>query len=635
MNARLRWALPTGALVLAGIGILGIVQANRAVEEAIVDVAKSGIAATLRPVSEAVPPGVDFLSASPDFIDGRLFQESLYLSGAGGIWAYDLAGNLHASYLVGRDLPPSPPVAMAVGSVTGAAEPRLWIGTSDGILLFDGTRFSEIRIEQEGVGNVTSLLMLPTGVLLVGFSKAGVMAYDGVGIAPFHSTLQDIPVTVLAGEAGDLWIGTRDRGVIHWHGGSAEVFGLDTGLLGDHVLSITTERDRAFVGTPLGVSEFRDGHWVRNVAEGVLASSLLQTDDHLLIGTLDEGVIDVRLDGIRPPSFGQLSGFQPVRVRQLFEIQGRAFALTEDSLLEWAAGTGLWAELIRANAVWTDRNVSALAIDRAGRLWVGYFDRGLDIAAGPELDRVIHIEDDQLFCINRIVPDPYREALVVATANGMVLLGLEGEVLRRVGASDGLISEHVTDVAIDADGLAVATAGGVTLMDPAGPQSIYAFHGLVNNHVYTLGQRGSDIYAGTLGGLSLIRDGFVRESFTTSNSPLRHNWISAVVDSNGVWFVGTYGGGILRLDSESWEEFPDIPAGTVINPNAMLAGHGRVFAGTLGDGLLVYSEEAGRWTARRQGLPSPNVTALAASDDRLYVGTDNGVVSMPLPEILR
>jgi ligand-binding sensor domain-containing protein len=53
-----------------------------------------------------------------------------------------------------------------------------------------------------------------------------------------------------------------------------------------------------------------------------------------------------------------------------------------------------------------------------------------------------------------------------------------------------------------------------------------------------------------------------------------------------------------------------------------------VYAGTLDRGLAVYHRAAGRWTFTTAGLPSHNVTALAARDGKLYVGTDNGQVRM-------
>src|SRR5206468_5114753 len=93
------------------------------------------------------------------------------------------------------------------------------------------------------------------------------------------------------------------------------------------------------------------------------------------------------------------------------------------------------------------------------------------------------------------------------------------------------------------------------------------------------------------------------------------------------WMVGTYGAGVLALDrSGRFHSFEQATGDLEINPNAMLVTRDHVFAGTLGRGLYVYEREAERWFAIEQGLPSSNVTALAAANGYLYVGTDNGLV---------
>src|SRR5438034_295390 len=81
------------------------------------------------------------------------------------------------------------------------------------------------------------------------------------------------------------------------------------------------------------------------------------------------------------------------------------YALTDDSMYRLDTSSGEWARVVSAAAgALTNRNISALALGRGGRLWVGYFDRGLDIME-PDHERVAHLEDDHLFCINRIVQE--------------------------------------------------------------------------------------------------------------------------------------------------------------------------------------------------------------------------------------
>jgi len=131
----------------------------------------------------------------------------------------------------------------------------------------------------------------------------------------------------------------------------------------------------------------------------------------------------------------------------------------------------------------------------------------------------------------------------------------------------------------------IATPAGLTIVDAAGTRSLNAFHGLVNNHVYAIASEGRTILAGTLGGLSVLEDGVVKASYTTSNSRLKHHWITALGRVGDDWFAGTYGAGVLRLDAMGqWRSFPEASDAFVVNPNAMLVTESRVYAGTLDRG---------------------------------------------------
>jgi ligand-binding sensor domain-containing protein len=247
-----------------------------------------------------------------------------------------------------------------------------------------------------------------------------------------------------------------------------------------------------------------------------------------------------------------------------------------------------------------------------------------------QLEGATHHEDDTLFCVNRIVTDEQRNRTAVATANGLVLFDAAGEPRQVMGRKDGLLSDHVTDVAFRERGMVVATPAGLSFVDGAGVRSLYVFHGLVNNHVYTVAARGSQIVAGTLGGVSVLNDDIVRANYTTANSHLRHNWITALLRVGDEWFAGTYGAGVLRLDENGeWHAFPDLKDAFVVNPNAMIESGGQVYAGSLDRGLFIFDRSSGRWKSTLMGLPSKNVTALAAGGGYLYAGTDNGLVRIP------
>ncbi len=153
-----------------------------------------------------------------------------------------------------------------------------------------------------------------------------------------------------------------------------------------------------------------------------------------------------------------------------------------------------------------------------------------------------------MFCVNRVLLDSKTGTIDVATANGLVRFDSSGSEQQVLTRADGLIADHVTDVAAYRDGIALATPAGLTFLDVSGARSMYAFQGLVNNHVYALGVSGDQLVAGTLGGLSVLEKGDVMANYTTSTSSLKHNCITAVVPVGTEWMVGTYGAGILGLD---------------------------------------------------------------------------------------
>jgi ligand-binding sensor domain-containing protein len=314
-------------------------------------------------------------------------------------------------------------------------------------------------------------------------------------------------------------------------------------------------------------------------------------------------------------------------VRQFLGTEEGVLVLTRTGIFEINARGFGWKQVLQPRpTLLNDSNVSALASDKRGQLWVGYFNRGLDILSNGS-GRALHVENDRVFCVNRIWPDTNGDTVEVATANGLVRFGENGSQEQVLTQADGLIANHVTDVVSYRDGLAVATPAGITFLDAEGARSMYSFHGLVNNHVYALGVSGDDLMAGTLGGLSAIEKGFVHANYTAGRSGLKQNWITAVVRVDNEWMIGTYGSGVVGMDSAGkFYGYETATAAMEVNPNAMLVSSDHVFAGTLGDGLLVYDREKRRWSVLREGLPSGNVTALAQSNGYVYVGTDNGLV---------
>jgi len=625
----LRLVVAACALVAATLAGLIVWRGTRALRSAAEDVqAENEFRITVQPF---LPRMTAFqpISAPTAFRQAAQFQQHLYIAGPAGLSEYDENGKMVRGYAVGRQLPGSPLIAITPAVLSDSRVPELVIATAhDGILAFDGRSFRQILPANPEAREINAILPTASGHLLIGTSKRGVLLYDGKRLTVFHTTLDRLHVTALAGADSDLWAGTLNRGVFHFHGGETENFTETQGLPDPQVLSLAVSGGTTFVGTATGVAEFQGGRFARVLAPGVLSTALLASDNELYVGSMDQGVLPILLAG-RRPNPDQRSGSELIDIRQLFASGGTIFAVARDGLYRTTTHALGWQRVLDPGpAELSDRNVSALAADANGNLWIGYFDRGLDLLGAD--NRVRHVEDEHVFCVNRILASEKTGFVDVATANGLVRFDKTGSEQQVLTRADGLIADHVTDVASYRDGLVVATPAGLTFLDSSGARSMYAFHGLVNNHVYALGVVGDDLVAGTLGGISLLNKGDVTANLTTTNSNLKHNWITAVAALDSDWLVGTYGAGVLRLDQ--YGKFHSMGAASgefEVNPNAMLVTSSLVLTGTLGQGLYVLDRDSQRWLVIRDGLPSLNVTALAVANGYVYVGTDNGLVRIP------
>ncbi len=502
-----KWLLLAVTLFGVAIAIVGVVcwRAGVVLRWAkAVESAESNLKFTVTPLLPSADSGFEWVSAPTVFTEAADFEGNLYVAGPAGLFEYDSGGRRVRDFRVGRELPPAPLTRLTHAVLAGSRQPELIIATDGaGILAFNGSGFRQILPDDRELRHVTAMLATASGHLLIGTAKRGLLLFDGQRLAPFHPAFNKLYITVLAGSESDLWIGTLDRGVAHWHGGSADWFNEANGLPDARVYSIAVAGARAYVGGPGGVAEFDSGRFVRARASGTFVRSMLIEGKTLLTGTMDDGILELPLehqsrDSRELAPIGELSG-----VAQLFRSGDSLYAVTESGVYT-RQPAGNWNRVLEpSGGLLTDRNVSALGVDAAGRLWVGYFDRGLDIVEGTG-QHARHIEDDHVFCINRIRPNLFRGATAVATANGLVLFDERGNRKQVLGKAEGLIADHVTDVAAFRDGIVVATPAGLTFIDSEGMRSLYAFHGLVNNHVYTVATNGTQVLAGTLGGASLL-----------------------------------------------------------------------------------------------------------------------------------
>lgn len=289
-SKRLLWLAIPVALLLA-VALTAVFSARRALNRASRTAASEGeLPFTFRPLdtSDAARSlGAETVASHPSYTTGAFFLGDLYLGGQSGLTIRRAGGTSRLNLRSGFELPAAPIHAMAVGRVRGTSEPRLLLATGGaGLLLLEPGSGATPTIHQllpaaAGARDLTALLPLATGELLLGTRHRGVLVYNGATLAPLQFTLPDVnpatlQITALAAvDSASFLIGTRDAGVFYSHAGTVGHINSASGLPDDEVESIAVSSTRAFVGTPTGTAEFdltgSSFHPLRVLAEGLIS----------------------------------------------------------------------------------------------------------------------------------------------------------------------------------------------------------------------------------------------------------------------------------------------------------------------------------------------------------------------------
>jgi ligand-binding sensor domain-containing protein len=580
-----------------------------------------------------------------------------YLATSGGLVAVDETGNVRKRYTTLDGLPDNDLTALAV------FRERLFMGTaSAGLVSFDGNEFTGYRFEKPKATRVSALEATPSE-LLIGTLDGGLFEYDGEKFSRrFNSTTgADFNrVTALLAKDSRVFIGTQDQGLYIWREAQIAKVTTSEGLPSSHVTALAvlpsnfSDVGQIAVATDFGVAALNDSNEIKPLSNQTNVTSLAVSDSRLWAGLFSGGVIDLTDDRARgkantDKAKAEVAGLPGAIPTTVYIDESGLWALTTHGAFvrdSYSAGPGFEsiARSIAGNQSITASHITGLAFDPQSRLWIAYFDRGVDVIASETGERLSHIQDDRVREVNFIAFDDSEDRLLVATSRGLVII--DGQFKQSVLTKDqnGLISDSVAHVSIadSASSLAstsplgigarnralvLATGGGLTEISGGRARSITAFHGLASNHLYTSLAVGSRLYVGSLAGLAELEGLRVTHTYKTSNSKLSHDWVTALAEFEGTLYIGTNGGGVdALLPTGEWINFSNELGKFEVNQSAMRVDGERIYVGTTDRGLLVYNTRDRVWSRISAGLPSQNVTALISDDHFIYVGTLNGLV---------
>ncbi|MSP58771.1 MAG: hypothetical protein EXR72_00235 [Myxococcales bacterium] len=610
---------------------------------------------SITPVVERRPRVIEVITSAGDVRGAAKIEGGIWLATSGGVVraAADLVEEARFTTLDG--LPSNDTWAITLHG------DRVFVATADGVARarLDAGRLVDIERlgEREGLrGRRIRDLAIVEGVLHAGAFGGGVARYSGGRFEALDLGPAADRVTRLRSDGPRLWVATAGGGVARVFAGVPRWFSTRDGLDSDLVWDVLTDGEGALVATTGGLSAIRGEKVDPLPIEGDLRA-LGRTTSGLLAGTFGNGLLTGD-DGRGELPVGLL------RLRALIALDGELLACAED-------GAALLDHEGRVIARWAVRDlpspdVTALAAGRDA-LYAGTFDRGvarmrirpdtgarvIDRITAPEIDSRVNAlavrlrgesvgdrrraasSESNVGDRRRAASSESNEELWIGTARGVVRWQ-DGRATRFTVAQ-GLPDDHVNALLAEPEAVWVATTRGLARISDAGVERISPENGLPVTRLSSLA-RGSDgaLWIGAAHGVArLAADGRTWTRAHAHLGDLPDDFVTAVASDGGTLWVGTFSSGIARFASGAWSisgESDGLPCGW-INPGAIASHGGRIWFGTVERGLQSTSGD-GRWRVLGvgDGLPSPDVTALAADDGGLWVATRGGIARVPLPQ---
>jgi len=585
---------------------------------------------TLTGPPDAAHEGWRVISRPAPVRDIAVFGDRIYAATDGGLWILDKHGNTQA-LLTALD-------GLAQGRVRSveAMGDAVLAASEHGLTLIRGDTANRFAFSNPDIGRAVHVTTGGTAHdrLLWLCEDGGIYSWDPSGVRSEAAVEAESP-RYLIDDAPDILAATSRDGVIRVHAGAPAKIDLGPERGRDEVNQALLSGRSLFVASATGLFEVDlQGVHSRISDRFVTCVELLEPD--VFAGTISGELIRV---GDQQPE-ARLDA--PIRC---LEAWGDRLLIGTDLgiLVRESDGTIQALAAVQPGDYPAENHVAALAHIGGQKVLTGGFDHGMELVHLSGV-RDPHFEPygpAGINGVNRLAADLDTAGVWIAHTAGVFQTDLEGGVIRELTREDGLIHDNVADVLItpsEPGGQSVvrfATAAGLSRLDGGTIRSIYHLHGLVNNHVYTLaGLSDKKVLVGTLGGLNEVSDLKVLSSHTRESGGLRSAWITALLPLDDGILVGTYGGGLSLYREEGVVELDSAHADAEVNFNAMARAGGFLLVGTLRHGLLV-GRDPDTWRSLTDGLPSPNVTAVQPLGDRILLGTDAGLLLLPLEHLNR
>ena len=477
-----------------------------------------------------------------------------------------------------------------IQAILQTSDGYLWLTTQDGLVRYDGVRFTVFnKNNTKGINSnrFTELIVDVYDNLWIGTESNGVVRYHDGAFETY--TIADDPQRepkwdLTVDHQGNL-VASTELGIVRWNG---ERFVAHQTLAGETKESILFwGKEGAFwYANGQLLHRFKDGKSSDYSLPGSVNGLYEDRKGRLWVGTTNAGLVVIDSDYLTV--FTVKDGLPSNHILPRVEdADGNLWALTDRGAVTFRDGK---ISRLTTEQGLSDNALSTIYLDRESNVWIGTYYRGLNrlsrqsvafftTANGLAAEIVHPIYEDREGSVwiggkgltrwhdGRFGRAPGGEKLHGVTAihqdrQGRIWFGTWNgayyyENGRFTNFSDKFGSPRaLADIHEDRSGtIWFGTTAGLFRYREGAMAQLTTKEGLAGNEVKIICESpDGTLWIGTYGGLTRLKDG-VFASFTTSNG-LGSNLVRSLYeDKDGVLWIGSYDGGLTRLKNGKFAHY--------------------------------------------------------------------------------
>lgn len=463
---------------------------------------------------------------------------------------------IHQSWQTAQGLPQN-----SVLSIAQTPDGYLWIGTEEGLVRFDGVRFTVFDKHSTPIlqnNQILALLSDRHQNLWIGTNGGGLSRFSNGTFTTYtsHDGLSSDSILCLHEDrAGAIWIGTDGGGLVRFENGKFHAFTKADGLPDNSVFAVSEDaHGNLWIGTHGGLSTLSGGKFLKYKAAHALATDYIRAtyvDRHgsVWVGTNGDGLYLITPSGTT--RFSTKDGLASNAILSVFEDgAGSIWIGTGTGLNRFSDGK---FSSFKAEDTLREKEVWAVFEDREGTLWFGTGGSGLNCLKKGSFS-TLSKEDGLVSDVILPVYEDGEGALWMGSDQGLTRWkdGRTTVYTTKQGLADNLVFSIVQDHIGD---MWIGTSRGLSRLSNGTFTTFNAKNGLPNDFVLcTYIDRQGNLWVGTRGGLSRF-DGRQFVTYTTRDGLSNRNVLCLFEDDEENLWIGTGGGGLNRFKNGRFSAF--------------------------------------------------------------------------------